>query len=233
MNVAVIPARGGSKRIPRKNIKDFHGKPILAWSIKVALQCGLFDRVLVSTDDEEIARIAQQFGAEVPFLRPDDLADDFTTTVEVIAHAARWLESDDSKTDTICCIYPTAPFLDVSDLTTAWHRISAGGHLYVVSATLLETSIYRSFETGVDGQIELVFPEHLSTRSQDLPLSWCDAGMFYWGTSEAWLARKGLLESHSVVTQIPRWRVVDIDTVEDWERAELMAPLVFDRIHSC
>ena len=222
MNIAVIPARGGSKRIPRKNIKDFFGKPMIAWSINAALESGCFDRVIVSTDDEEIATIAKQFGAEVPFMRPAELSGDYVATIPVIKHATQWLEENQEIPNCICCIYATAPFI-------ATHAIKEGLQLlqqrqadYAFSATSYAFPIHRAIRVKNDGQVEMFAPEHFNTRSQDLEEAYHDAGQFYWGTREAWLAEKPIFSSASYPVLLPRHLVQDIDTTEDWVRAELM-----------
>lgn len=222
MRVAIIPARGGSKRIPRKNIREFAGKPMIGHSIDCALRSGVFDRVIVSTDDEEIAAVARSNGAEVPFLRPKELSDDHTGTTEVIAHAVGWLQEREPRLAAACCIYATAPFLRPADLQAAWQLLESGAWHFVFSATSFAFPIFRSFRTLGAGEVQMFFPEHFATRSQDLPEALQDAGQFYWGRPQAWLARERLFDTHSTVLQIPRWRVQDIDTLEDWERAQIM-----------
>ena len=222
MKIAVIPARGGSKRIPRKNIRPFCGKPMIAWSIEAAQASGLFEHIVVSTDDDEIARVAQSCGAEVPFTRPAELAGDFTTTVEVIAHATEWAVSNGWPVTTVCCIYPTAPFLIPDDLIRGLAALESGDWAYALAATEYAAPIYRSFRRHPDGGVEMVFPEHQSTRSQDLPVVHHDAGQFYWGTARAWREQQPIFGCRSLPLSIPRWRVQDIDTPDDWTRAELM-----------
>ncbi|MEO1202396.1 MAG: pseudaminic acid cytidylyltransferase [Pseudomonadota bacterium] len=224
MKLAIIPGRGGSKRIPRKNIREFAGKPLIAHPIGAALRSGLFDRVVVSTDDEEIAGIARDSGAEVPFLRPAELADDFTGTIEVIAHAVQQLrDASTAAPSAVCCIYPTAPFVQVDDLRKGLTLLESESWQYVFSATSYSSSIFRSFSRAADGGLQMFFPDRFSTRTQDLPDALHDAAQFYWGRPEAWLGRERIYDSHSTVVQIPRWRVQDIDTEEDWLRAELVS----------
>jgi N-acylneuraminate cytidylyltransferase len=223
MLVAVIPARGGSKRIPRKNIRKFGGKPMIAHSIDCALQGRLFDRVIVSTDDEEIAAVAREVGAEVPFMRPPELSDDHAATIPVIAHAVEWLRSNGADPTAVCCIYATAPFIDPDDLRKGWAVLAAGPWQYVFSATTFGYPIFRSFQRHPDGGLQMFFPEHFATRSQDLPEAMHDAGQFYWGQPHAWLGHLKLFEKWSTTVEIPRWRVQDIDTLDDWSRAELMS----------
>lgn len=222
MRMAVIPARGGSKRIPRKNIKEFCGKPMIAWSIETAIGSGVFDRVIVSTDDDEIARVAKEFGAEVPFLRPRELATDFVGTTEVIGHAAKWAIDRSCKLSAVCCIYATAPFIQVEDIRRAWTEFSTGKWEYIFAATDFPAPIFRSFSQAPQGGIEMFFPEHFDTRSQDLPTALHDAGQFYWGRPNAWIEGKRVFASHSKALMIPRWRVQDIDSYDDWLRAEMM-----------
>ena len=226
MNLAIIPARGGSKRIPRKNIKEFCGKPMIAWSIEASLRSGLFDRIIVSTDDEEIADIGKQWGAEVPFLRPSDLSNDFAGTTEVVAHATRWAQLEGGAPDSVCCIYATAPFVRVDDLKHGLEVLRSGPWAYAFSATEFPSSIFRSFSQLETGGLEMLYPEHFSTRSQDLPMALHDAGQFYWGRAEAWTAGMRIFEKHSTPVMIPRWRVQDIDTADDWLRAEILASMI-------
>jgi N-acylneuraminate cytidylyltransferase len=221
VNVAVIPARGGSKRIPRKNIRPFGGKPMIAHSIECVTDSGLFDRVIVSTDDREIGEVAKQYGAEVPFYRPAALSDDHAGTTEVVAHAVSWLHQTGVNPVTVCCVYATAPFLSGADLALGLDRLLSGSWRYVFAATDYGSPIFRSFQIGESGGIEMFFPEHFNTRSQDLPDALHDAGQFYWGSPQAWLDGARVFDAQSTVVRIPRWRVHDIDTIEDWERAEL------------
>jgi N-acylneuraminate cytidylyltransferase len=223
MKVAVIPARGGSKRIPRKNIREFAGKPMIAYSIDAALQSGLFERVIVSTDDEEIARVARSCGAEAPFRRPAELSDDQTATTEVISHAISWLQNQGVSLTAVCCIYATAPFIRQDDLKQALAILEAGNWQYVFAATTFAFPVFRSFQKSAESGLGMLYPEHFNTRSQDLPEVLHDAGQFYWGRPQAWLDHARVFDKWSTVVTIPRWRVQDIDTEEDWLRAELMS----------
>lgn len=222
MRVAVIPARGGSKRIPRKNVKDFCGKPMIAWSIDAALACGCFDKVIVSTDDQDIADTARQWGAEVPFIRPEKLADDYTGTIPVIRHAVQWLQAHDINVDYACCIYATAPFVLPQDLQRGWQLIEGrGGNTdYAFSVTSYAFPIQRAIRITDAGRVAMFNPEHFMTRSQDLEEAWHDAGQFYWGAADAWLQEKRIFAESSLPVKLPRHRVQDIDTPEDWVRAE-------------
>lgn len=222
MRLAVIPARGGSKRIPRKNIKTFGGKPMIAWSIEAALQSACFDRIIVSTDDAEIAAVARQYGAEVPFMRPPELSDDYTGTIPVIAHAVQWQASHGPAADEVCCIYATAPFLLPEDLQRGLNVLRESGAAYAFSVTSFAFPIQRAIRITEANRVEMFSPEHFNTRSQDLEEAWHDAGQFYWGTAQAWTSAKPLFSSDSSPVVQPRHRVQDIDTPEDWNRAELM-----------
>ena len=226
MNVAVIPARGGSKRIPRKNIKNFFGKPMIAWSIETAIASKLFDQIIVSTDDPEIAEVARNYGAEVPFFRPANLSNDYAGTTEVIAHVTQWLIDQGLSISAVCCIYATAPFVQVQDLIKGLQVLESGSWSYTFSATYFAAPIFRAFTESSDGGIEMFFPEHFLTRSQDLPRALHDAGQFYWGQPSAWLEGKRIFDRHSLPIVIPRWRVQDIDSEEDWIRAEMIAPAI-------
>lgn len=220
MNIAIIPARGGSKRIPRKNIRDFCGQPMMAWAVHAARASALFERIIVSTDDHEIAEIARNLGVEVPFMRPRDLADDFTGTIPVIAHATTWAQTQYGQLNGVCCIYPTAAMISPADLSEARRLLDAWD--FVFSATDYASSVFRAFAERRDGGLEMLFPEHFSSRSQDLPRALHDAAQFYWGRPEAWLTAETLFGERSKAFLIPRWRVQDIDTPEDWVRAEAL-----------
>ena len=226
MRVAVIPARGGSKRIPRKNVREFAGKPMIAHSIECALKSGVFDRIIVSTDDDEIASIAGEHGAEVPFRRPPELADDNAGTTEVIAHATRALLDAGHELSAVCCIYATAPFIRADDLKSALAVLEAGSWKFVFPATTFAFPVFRAFQQSPSGGIKMFYPEHRLTRSQDLPEALHDAGQFYWGRPDAWLRHEEIFGSSSTVVRVPRWRVQDIDTPEDWSQMELMAELL-------
>jgi N-acylneuraminate cytidylyltransferase len=226
MRIAVIPARGGSKRIPRKNIRSFRGKPIIAWSIDAATATGLFEHVIVSTDDAEIAHVAKKHGAEVPFQRPAELSDDYVGTTEVIAHATRWAMAAGWQPSAVCCIYATAPFISVQDVERGLEALQSGNWAYAFSATEFAASVFRAFRRRSDGGVEMLFPEHFGTRSQDLPEALHDAGQFYWGPPSSWLAGKRIFDRQSFPVIIPRWRVQDIDTEQDWIRAEIMASTI-------
>lgn len=223
MKIAVIPARGGSKRIPGKNIKSFCGRPIIAYSIEAALKSGVVDHVIVSTDDEDIARVARDCGAKVPFVRPSGISDDYTPTVPVIKHAVEWVMTNWGQVSDVCCIYATAPFVTPEDIKEAYARLvneNVAG--YVFTATSFPFPIQRAFRVKEDGHCEMFYPEHYNTRSQDLEEAYQDAGQFYWGRAEAYLGEVNFLSDKSKPYLLPRYRVQDIDTAEDWARAEIM-----------
>lgn len=222
MKLAIIPARGGSMRIPRKNIKLFAGKPIIGWSIETARRSGLFDRVIVSTDDEEIASVAIEFGAEVPFIRPAELSDDYTNTSRVIAHAIEWYLNLALEPTQICCIYPTTPFLQSNYIEQGITILKESGADFVFSATTFTHPIQRAFKLRPDGRVEMFDPSKFQTRSQDLPRAYHDAGQFYWGTRAAWLSGHPIFGPNSIPIVLPRHYAQDIDTNEDWAQAELM-----------
>ena len=222
MNIAVIPARGGSKRIPRKNIKEFCGRPMISWSIEAALRSECFDRIVVSTDDPEIADVSVKAGAEVPFFRPLELSNDFTGTVPVIAHAINWLQDHGSRPSFVCCLYATAPFVVPDDIKRGLQILQSESYDYAFSVTSYPFPIQRALRLSSGGRIEMFNPQHFATRSQDLEEAFHDAGQFYWGTAAAWLDGKPVFADMSAPIFLPRYRVQDIDTPEDWVRAELM-----------
>lgn len=222
MRVAIIPARGGSKRIPRKNIKDFGGKPIIAWSIEAALASNCVDRVIVSTDDDEIAKVAREWGSEVPFMRSSELSDDHTGTIPVVAHAIRWLEQHGTSPTEVCCIYATAPFVLADDLRKGLKILEDSGGDYAFSVTSYPSPIQRAIRITSKNRVEMFNPELFNTRSQDLETAYHDAGQFYWGRAAAWLTGKFIFSDTAAPVLLPRHRVQDIDTSEDWECAERM-----------
>ena len=227
MQLAVIPARGGSKRIPRKNIKEFHGKPMIAWSIQAALNSSCIDEVWVSTDDEEIAAIAQTYGAKVPFIRPAHLSDDFATTADVMQHAVQECQIQYQQLpDYVCCLYATAPFVQQQDLLQGFELIQSKDLDYVFSATNYSFPIQRAIKIDSDGKVNMFSPEFFNTRSQDLEEAWHDAGQFYWGTAQAWLQKHTVFSPNSNIISLPSYRVQDIDTLSDWHRAEMIASLM-------
>jgi pseudaminic acid cytidylyltransferase len=221
--IAVIPARGGSKRMPRKNVRPFCGKPMIVWPISAILDSGVFDTVIVSTDDDEIASVARSAGAEVPFIRPAELCDDHTATMPVIAHAIRWWEQNRGPLEFCCCVYATAPFLRPEYIRQGLDILGANTNAdFAFSVTTYAFPIFRSLQIAQDGQVRMFWPENELKRSQDLPEAWHDAGQFYWGRRDAFLGDKGIFSGNSYPVVLPSYLVQDIDTPEDWERAERM-----------
>jgi len=221
MRIAIIPARGGSKRIPRKNIKPFAGKPMIAYAIDAARSCGLFDHVVVSTDDQEIADIARRCGAEVPFMRPPELSDDHAGTVPVIAHAIEACRAAGWEAQQVCCIYPGVPLLRTDDLRAAHALLDAGDADYAFTVASFPAAVQRALRRSPEGKMAPMNPEFVRTRTQDLEPGYYDAGQFYWGTAAAWLKGDSPHQNGKGLV-IPEWRAVDIDTPADWRRAELL-----------
>jgi len=224
-NVALIPARGGSKRIPRKNIKEFHGKPLIAYSIEAALKSGCFDKVVVSTDDEEIAIVARKYGAETPFIRPEQISNDFATTKDVINHFLNYLKENDLDYDYLCTIYATAPLLQEKYIIEGYDKLKSSNVVNVFSCTTMPFPIQRTFKINDDGKCEMFWPEKFNARSQDLEEAYQDAGQFYWRNLRV-KSNKNMFDSDSAGIVIPRHFVQDIDTLEDWERAEYMYQII-------
>lgn len=222
MKVAIIPARGGSKRIPRKNIKPFGGKPVIAWSIKAALASGCFDHVIVSTDDDEIAEVARAHGGEVPFIRPPELSDDHAGTIPVVAHAVNWMAQEVGSVEFACCLYATAPFVQAQDLRQGLEVLQRSGAQYAFTVTNFAAPIQRSFRITGQQRIEMFNSAQFNSRSQDLEEAYHDAGQFYWGRADAWLSAIPLFSQASTPIVLPRYKVQDIDTLDDWLRAEMM-----------
>jgi N-acylneuraminate cytidylyltransferase len=219
MSICVIPARGGSKRIPRKNIRDFCGRPMIAWPIRAAIDSGCFKRIVVSTDDDEIAEVAEASGAEAPFRRSAELADDHTATARVIADTIVRLGL--SNHTPVCCLYATSPFVSVADLRAGLERLEETGAPFVLSVTTYAFPIQRALRRDASGAVEMFDPAQMQTRSQDLEDAWHDAGQFYWGRAENCTSGRGIFEAGAQGLALPRHRVQDIDTEEDWQRAEL------------
>lgn len=224
---AIIPARGGSKRITRKNIRPFRGVPIIARTIATLQAARVFDAIYVSTEDDEIASTAREAGALTPFVRPDGLADDHTGTEEVIRHAITAVESiEPTRLDMVCAVYATAVLLDPTDLILARNVLVDDHREFVFAATEFPYPIQRALRKHPDGSCEMFQPEHLMTRSQDLEPAYHDAGQFYWGTRDAWLAGTPIFEANSAFHLLPRKRTQDIDTLEDWQWAERLHQLM-------
>ena len=226
--LCVIPARGGSKRIPRKNINSFHGRPMISWSIDAAIKANCFDRIVVSTDDEEIASIALSEGADVPFMRPAALADDYTGTARVVRHAINMLEQSGESFKAVCCLYATAPFVRREDILAGlrlWEHSPEG--VTVFTASSFAFPIQRALTIDMEGRSHMLQADNYATRSQDLEEAFHDAGQFYWAASDGWDPSKNIYEG-GVPLLLPRWRVQDIDTPEDWTRAEYMHQVLSD-----
>jgi pseudaminic acid cytidylyltransferase len=225
MNIAVIPARGGSKRIPRKNIKLFHGLPVIAYAIKAARETKIFDQIVVSTDDEEIAEIALSFGASVPWMRAKDLSDDYATTISVMQDAVKKIQANLKGLESICCIYPLTPLLEPSHLLQGLKILESDDWNYVFSGSKASKPPQRFFSLGKSKGVEMLFPEHEVTRTQDLVQTYHDAGQFYWGRKFAWESGLPIFSSKSTIIEIPEESAVDIDTPEDWYYAEALFSL--------
>jgi pseudaminic acid cytidylyltransferase len=226
INVAIIPARGGSKRIDKKNIRNFCGKPIIAYSIEAAINSGMFDRVIVSTDDEDIAKISKKYGAEIPFMRPAVLADDYTGTSDVVAHAIKSLEAEGEDVGYVCCIYATAPFLQKEFIQRGLEQLKKTDNKnYAFSVCKFNYPVQRSFTIeGVEQNVTLIEPKSIGARSQDLPEVFHDAGQFYWGLSGDFIniLEGGMFSNFAIPIVLPNYLVQDIDDEGDWRRAEYM-----------
>jgi pseudaminic acid cytidylyltransferase len=223
MNICVIPARGGSKRIPRKNIKKFNGIPIIVYSIRAAIESDCFDKVIVSTDDEEIARISKSYGAEVPFIRPEEFSDDYISTIPVVKHAIEWLEANiNINIKYVCCLYATAPFIKSKIISNSFNKLKELEASYCISVTSFPFPIQRAIKITSKNRLDMFNPEYFNTRSQDLDEAFHDAGQFYWGKSKAFKKELPFFSEVSTPFLLPRFLVQDIDTIEDWIRAEGM-----------
>ena len=220
MRVAVIPARGGSKRIPRKNIRTFVGQPIIVWPIKAALSSGLFDKVVVSTDDAEIAEVARAAGALVPFMRPKNLSDDYAETKSVVRHAISELKLETEPEVQVCCIYPTSVFADSQLLNEGLEKLISSNCKFVLSMTSVDPSAYRAFTKAADDRISMLFPENYTKRTQDLPSLYCDAAQFYWATVGTWQSDLNIFGAESIGVFLDPSRVQDIDNEPQWLAAE-------------
>lgn len=226
MRLCVIPARGGSKRIPCKNIKAFNGKPIIAYSIEAALESNCFDQVIVSSDDNEIAEVAKTYGAKVPFIRPAELSDDYTATIPVIKHAIEWFDEQGESPTSVCCLYATAPFVTAASIKKAYTQFKQAQTDYCFTITSFAFPVQRAIKLTQENRISMFYPEYFEVRSQDIEKSYHDAGQFYWGRAKAFKQQKALFSKNSSPFIVPRHLVQDIDTQEDWDRAELMYKIV-------
>ena len=231
--VAIIPARGGSKRIPRKNIKDFFGKPLIAYSIQNAIDADIFDKIIVSTDDEEVATVAKKYGALVPFIRPKHLSDDYTTVQSVVRHAVEWMKSAGAEYDFCCTIYATAPLLQVKYLEKALVALKKSDAVNAFSAAAMPFPVKRTFKITDGGRCEMFWPENYNTRSQDLEEAYQDAGQFYWTNLHKKVYNKIMFSDISIPIVLPRFLVQDIDTLEDWKNAELLYEILRHHGENC
>ena len=220
MKIAIIPARGGSKRIKRKNVKSFGKRPMIAWAIDVAKKSQCFDRVIVSTDDEEISKVSLNSGAEVPFLRPKKLSGDHSTTLDVIKHAVDWYTASGVKLSYVCCLYPTTPFLTAADLQEGLKLLIQNKATFSFAAARYSHPIQRAMKMDPSNLCKLVDEKSASMRSQDLEQMYYDVGQFYWARCSDWSSENQILGNNSCAVIIPQYRAIDFDTEEDWERAE-------------
>jgi len=225
-NLAIIPARGGSKRIPRKNINEFWGKPIIAYSIEAALESGLFDEVMVSTDDNEIAEVTRQYGAKVPFLRSAENANDFATLADVLIEVVNQYKESGKSFHNICCILPTAPLTSVNRLKEAFAKFVNEDLESVLPVVEFSYPILRALEFNKNERLKMIWPEYLKTRSQDLKLAYHDSGSFYWVKTNALLNQKTLFCKNGSAIVLPETEVQDIDNETDWKLAELKYKLL-------
>jgi pseudaminic acid cytidylyltransferase len=227
LNIAIIPARGGSKRIPRKNIRPFYGKPIIAYAIGAAKQSGLFDSIIVTTDSPEIAEIAIECGADLIIERPMNLADDLTPTVPVIAHAITNLPNYFEGVDwNVCCIYPANPFLEAEVLKAGFDLLIKNENInYVLPVSEFGYPIQRAVWLLNNSNLEMIQPEHALTRSQDLQMAYHDIGQWYWGKATTWIRNSKLLDNCLGIV-VPRWKSQDIDNEEDWKQAEIIYKVI-------
>lgn len=222
-NLAIIPARGGSKRIPRKNVKSFLGKPMLAYSIEAALSTGLFEEVMVSTDDEEIAEVARQYGAKVPFMRSAETANDYATTADVLHEVIGKYKKEGEDFDNFCCIYATAPMIQSKDIISAYERLRSSDFTIVYPVVTFSYPIWRCLDLAEDGSMKRHWPEFENSRSQDLPKQYHDTGTFYWYKTEEWIAGN----IHVGGIEVDETAIQDIDTETDWKLAEMKYKLLF------
>lgn len=220
-NITIIPARGGSKRIPRKNIKDFLGKPIIAYSIEAALQSKLFEEVMVSTDDEEIAEVSKKYGAKIPFMRSKKNADDFATTADVLIEVLTEYKKRNREFENMCCIYPTAPFVTAKKLIDSFKLMIEKGADSVIPVVKFSYPIQRAFRINDQNLLEYIWPENINKRSQDLEPAYHDAGQFYWYRVDSFLSKKSLKELVKIPFILKEKEVQDIDNEEDWKLAEM------------
>ena len=226
IKIAIIPARSGSKRVPKKNIKSFFGKPLIAHTIIKLKKSKIFDHIIVSTDSKKIASISKKYGADVPFLRPKNLSGDKPGTFQVLKHAVSWLNKKGFDPELVCCVYPTAVLLQIKDLKYGLKAIKTKKWNYVISATTFEHPIFRSFKNTTKGKIKLIYPKKIEKNTQNFEDVYHDAGQFYWGKKESWLKKSKIIGPRSKMIPIPRWRTQDIDTMNDWHKAKIIFQLL-------
>ena len=229
-NLAIIPARGGSKRIPRKNIKDFLGKPIIAYSIEAALKSNLFDEVMVSTDDQEIAQVALKYGAKVPFLRSSENANDNATIYDAIKEVMAYYSKQGCTSNIISCIFATAPFINEKILKQGFNKVIKQGFDSAFTIQKFNYPIFRALQKNENGNLEMFWNEYLNTRSQDLPDAFHDAGQFYIAKTSALLSEKTFFTKNSVGIELSTEEALDIDTEEDWRFAEILYKTLKSRL---
>ena len=225
MNIAIITARGGSKRIPKKNIKKFCGKPIIYWVIKAVKKSKIFDKIIVSTDSEKIAKIVKKYNVDVPFIRPKKFSGDSVSTLKVMIHGIKWLIQNNCKPSYICCIYPTAAFIRPVDILKGYKAIKKNKNSFIFSGSSFVSSVSRSFYRTSKNKLKMLFPKNSFKRTQDIKKIYYDTGQFYWGSKNSWLTKKTILNNSSDIVYIPKWIAIDIDTHEDWQKAEKFAKL--------
>lgn len=225
--ICLIPARGGSKRIPRKNIKQFRGKPLISWTIETALKSNCFENIIVSTDDNEIADLSISFGAQIPFLRPSQLSDDYSSTMDVMHFMVEYIAKKMPEIKYVCCVYATAPLIIPEDIKNSYNLLRKNKNDQILfGATSYDYPIQRALILDSENNSSMLDKKYLFSRSQDLIETFHDAGQFYWGSIDAWMKTKSILEEGKAYI-IPRWRVQDIDCEEDWKRAETIHKLIY------
>lgn len=222
MNLAIIPARGGSRRIKNKNIKLFFNKPIIYWSIKAAKQSKLFDKIIVSTDSKKIANICKKYNIEIPFLRPKTLSNDKVSTIKVIKHALIWFKKKGVFFDRVCCIYPASPFISKKIIKKALKLLKIKRKSFAFTVSSYPHPIQRALKIKKNGYLKPVWPSNVNIRSQKFENRYHDAGQFYWGTFDSFMKNKNFFIKNSIPIYIPRYLCHDIDTLEDWKKAELV-----------
>jgi len=221
MRICVIPARGGSKRIPRKNIKEFFGKPIISYSIEAAIKSNCFEEVIVSTDDEEIAEISIKYGAHVPFIRPQNLSDDLSSTLSVVKHAIEQIDIN-NNIENVCCLYATAPFIDVKTITQSYEKFISSKASYCLGVTIFSFPIQRALKISSKNRIEMVNKDNSNKISQHFEKTYHDAGQFCWGKAAAFREELSIYSGSTLPYVLKSNLVKDIDTIEDWLHAEAM-----------